>query len=146
MPTARRSAAAAVASGKIFVIGGFDGQQGLLVNEVFSPILEDGMSDPWAEAAPLPEPRYAMQAAGLADFLLLIGGMTNNTSAPAGLEFLAEIDQWHTIESPPMAAHSFGAVIVGQRLWIVGGKNDQGWVSAVWSYQAMYTVVIPLVP
>ncbi|PIW19903.1 MAG: galactose oxidase, partial [Anaerolineae bacterium CG17_big_fil_post_rev_8_21_14_2_50_57_27] len=52
MPTARGFAGAAVAGGKIYVIGGYDGKEALAVNEEYLP-----ERDTWSRRAPLPAGR-----------------------------------------------------------------------------------------
>ena len=69
MLTRRAFMGAAAVTGKIYVIGGFDGQNPLVDNEVYFPTRDGHSETAWEKGRPLPEGRYGMGLAGLADGL-----------------------------------------------------------------------------
>lgn len=100
MPTGRGYAGAAVAGRQLFIIGGYDGKNILAVNEVYSPDQDNGVDNPWEIEAPLPEGRYAMGIASMADMIHVIGGIgpAHMTSTP--LEFIPSTNTWQVFGSP----------------------------------------------
>jgi DNA-binding beta-propeller fold protein YncE len=71
MPTPRSEVAVAAVGGKIYVVGGFEGDRSPSdAVEVYDPA-----TDSWSEIAPLPEPRHHAAATAVDDhFLYVFGG------------------------------------------------------------------------
>jgi len=146
LPTARAYCAAATAGGKIYVLGGFDGQQALPINEAYNPNLEGSGALPWASAPPLPEGRYAMGAAGVADTLLVIGGVHSASGPAASYHFFPSQGNWIEVELPsPQSWTYLSAAPLEQLVFAVGGKLDEQVTAQAQSYQAVYTILIPIV-
>jgi N-acetylneuraminic acid mutarotase len=149
MPTARGFAGAAVAGGKIYVIGGTNGIQWLTNNEAYSPELDTidiSPSHPWQTRSALPTPRAYMGISALADLIYLVGGEQTPTQDPA-LEYVATQDTWQGFEPPGFEASWIGLelVTVGSKLYALGGKIDGIPVNYVLDYQAIFTIVFPII-
>lgn len=145
MPTRRGYAGAAVAGGKIYVIGGKDGQAVLPVVEVYSPDRE-GREDPWRAAAPLPEGRFGMAIASVADIIYVVCGQGIDDTPLLSLAHIQQTDTWQTFESPPENLNSgVGLAISGEFLYIVGGKIGAEPQADLLAYQVVYTVGIPVI-
>jgi DNA-binding CsgD family transcriptional regulator len=145
MPTRRAFSGAAVSGEKIFVLGGFDGLKTLDVNEIYLPDRDDGKENPWNEGLPLPEGRYAMGVASIADFIQVMGGIAENAS-PFALQYIPDIGVWQELDNFPGEQWSkLGLVPLGANLFIFGGEIGEKPASQNYSFQAVYTVVIPLV-
>jgi DNA-binding CsgD family transcriptional regulator/N-acetylneuraminic acid mutarotase len=145
MPTRRAYAGAAVAGERIYVIGGFDGKQALVTNEVFSPHLE-GREQPWSQAAPMPFGRYPVGVASVADSVYVLGGERDSPSSLTSIVYLLQTDEWQAFESPPVDLGKDARLVpLGNYIYIIGGQTTSG-TGYTLSYQAIYTVVIPLVP
>jgi len=144
MPTARANAGAVVVGGKIYIIGGWDGKNALTVNEVYQPDRSE-LESKWSEASPLPSGRFGMGIANLADIIFIIGG----TSTDDGLTMIAlpqEDKDWGQVETPLQIGWSYlGAVTVGTRLYALGGETAEGLNTVMWSYQAIFTITLPIV-
>ena len=71
MPTPRSEVAVAAVAGKIYVVGGFEGDGSPSdAVEAYDPV-----TDTWSEIAPLPEPRHHAAATAVANhFLYIFGG------------------------------------------------------------------------
>jgi DNA-binding CsgD family transcriptional regulator len=152
LPTGRAYCAAAAAGGKIYVVGGFDGKSALAVSEAYTPSLDGSSASPWSAVPPLPEGRYGMSAAGLADTLLVIGGLLSPPGASlaeeaaAAYQFFPSQSAWAAVE-PPGAQPWTGlaAVPLEQFVYAFGGKLSGEFTAQVQAYQAVYTVLIPIV-
>ncbi len=144
MPTARSYAGAVVIGGRIFVIGGWDGQKALSINEVYQPD-SSATSPQWTQAFPLPSGRYGMGITNLADIIFIIGGTGPDENRSVIALSLDELD-WGQIEAPLQSGWSFlGAATVGTRLYALGGKTEEGLSDQTWSYQAIFTITLPIV-
>lgn len=146
MPTARGYAGAAVVGNKIFVIGGFDGQGALDVNEVYSPERDDGAENPWETRAALPEGRYGMGVAGVSNLVYVIGGEGDTGSALATLQYSPEEDLWLVLDSPfPKSWVYLSLLPVGTHLYGIGGKIGNAPTGQNIAYQAIFTILVPIV-
>ncbi len=146
LPLPRRAAAAAVAGGKIYVLGGFDGQNPLTRNETYTPSLEGSGASPWGTATPLPEGRYAMGAASIADSILVIGGVPPSASTAASYQFFPSTSTWTELEQPsPQPWAYLASVPLDQNILALGGMQNDQISGVLQTYQAVYTVLIPIV-
>jgi len=144
MPTARSFAGAVVVGGKIYVIGGWDGQEGLTTNEVYQPDFS-GQGSQWLQAPPLPSGRYGMGVTNLANIIFIIGGTKSDNNLTT-IALIPEETDWVKIENPLQIGWSFlGATTVGTRLYVLGGKTEEGFSNQMWSYQAIFTISLPIV-
>ena len=144
MPTARAYAGAAASGGKIYVFGGYDGKQALTVNEEYLP-----ERDSWLRPAPLPAGRYAMGATSIADIIYAVGGVGEKGSAPLPpLQYIHQQDQWQAFEGPLSQQEwsHLGLVPLQTQLYGVGGRRNGAPAAQNLSYQAIYTILIPIVP
>ncbi len=142
----RYAAAAAVAGGKIYLLGGFDGQTPLTRNETYIPSLEGSGASPWSTATPLPEGRYAMGAASIADSILVIGGVPPSSSRAASYQFFPSTSTWTELEQPsPQPWAYLASVPLDQNLLALGGLQNDQVSGALKTYQAVYTILIPVV-
>ena len=146
MPTARAYAGAAIAGGKVFVIGGFDGKKGLTANEVYYPDIDYEGNNPWQKKAPLPEARYGMGIASMADIIYIIGGNSSSTGNRNILQYFHQQDAWQAGEIPPidLGTH-LGMVPMGTEIFLLGGEIGEGPCNHFIDYRAIYTISIPFV-
>ena len=132
-PTARNSAAAAVVSGRIYVVGGRhnvvqeDGtqlQQNLGTLEVYDP-----QSDSWETRAPMPEGLGGNAAAALNGKLYVFGG---EQWAPTQKVFTSAwvydpgSDSWSGEADMPTGRHGLAAATAAGKLVVIGGGNKVG--------------------
>jgi len=142
MPTARGFAGAAVAGGKIYVIGGYDGKEALAVNEEYLP-----ERDTWSRRAPLPAGRYAMGVASIADIIHVVGGEGETGSTLPPLQYVHQQDQWQEFEGSLSENWShLGVVPTGTHLYVLGGRLGGISTAQNLAYQAIYTIMIPVLP
>lgn len=143
MPTARGYAGAVIAGGRIFVLGGFDGKQALATNEQYAPNRDDVTQTAWSSRRVLPSPRYGMGAAGVADFIYVIGGKGNESTPLNSMQYLYQSDSWNVFESPlPQVWSGIGLAAVQTHLYTVGGRLGQNLTPQNYAYQAIYTIFV----
>lgn len=146
MPTARAYAGAAVAGGNIYVIGGTNGEKMLGVSEVYQPDLESGESNPWNEVEPMPEGRARMGVSSLADIVYVFGGVSEDREPLPAIKYSPSLDSWEALEEPRTEdLADLGLVHAETKLYLVGGNLDGEPTDRVLEYQAIYTVVFPVV-
>ena len=140
--------AAAVLEDRIYLIGGTDGQQALASTWVYYPQRDLAQASPWQELAPLPTGRYGLAAASLVDEIYIVGGLASNGSSTAlpPLEYDAQNNTWLQFEPPPAALVAFPALLAsGNQLHLIGGQTASGLTNAHLTYQAVYTILLPVV-
>lgn len=144
MPSARSYPGVVVSGNKIYVIGGWDGNQALTVNEVYLPDASDPASR-WVRAASLPSGRYGMGIVDLANIIFIIGGEGSENNLTT-IALIPEETEWGQIDNPLDPGWAYlGATNVGTRLYVLGGETKAGLYNQMWSYQALFTISLPIV-
>jgi DNA-binding CsgD family transcriptional regulator/N-acetylneuraminic acid mutarotase len=144
LPQACKQATAVALQGKIYVMGGFDGKQALTQNLVYSPARDRSGEKAWDQKAPLPAARYAMGATSAADQIYLMGGLGSPELKP--INYLLQSDQWLSFDPPPQSVGSeLTLLTMDNRLYTIGGRSTDGLSAQTQAYQAIYTILIPLV-
>jgi DNA-binding CsgD family transcriptional regulator len=146
MLTARGYAAAVTSGGKILVLGGFDGKSHLDASQVYQPSLDDGSQQPWSQAAPLPEKRSRLAAASIADAIYVVGGENDMPTGLSPLQYDLASNAWLQVEDPLSQPWvEMGMAVIGTKLYGLGGQLSGVPSAQNFSYQAIYTVVLPLI-
>jgi DNA-binding CsgD family transcriptional regulator len=147
MREVRGFAGAAVSGGKIYVIGGYDGTQLLSTTEVYLPDQENSdAGSVWESGVPLPSPRYAMGVTSIADIIHVIGGKGTGDSPLPVLVYLQQDGNWQELESDRSKSYShIGLVPLGAHLYVIGGSLNDKPTAKMYSYQAIYTILVPIV-
>jgi N-acetylneuraminic acid mutarotase len=147
MEIPRAFAGAAVANGKIYVMGGYDGEQAYNLNEVYQPGLDNGSGVPWSKAQPLPEWRYGMGTASIAEVIYLIGGQSPGEKDVKSLLYVPQIEDWQPVDFLNTDQWiDLGLASVGVKIYALGGQRDQTPTGQNISYQAMFLTVFPVMP
>jgi DNA-binding CsgD family transcriptional regulator len=146
MPTARSFAGAVAIAGKVLVLGGYNGKQALKVNEVYLPDRDGTGDNPWETGSPMPDGRYGFGVANVADLIHVVGGRGNGQNGGRILAYHPLTDRWEAIEGS-MATNwgHFGFVTWGPYWYIMGGEMDDALTNRNLSYQAVYTISLPIV-
>jgi DNA-binding CsgD family transcriptional regulator/N-acetylneuraminic acid mutarotase len=148
LPGKLGQSAAVALENRIYLIGGTDGQQALTSNRVYYPERDLNQGNPWEELAPLPAGRYGMGAASLVNGIYVVGGLGSGSfdTALPPLEYDAQINQWVQFEAPPEPVGAFPALLAsGTQLHILGGQTPNGLTSNHLAFQAVYTILLPVV-
>ncbi len=146
MPTARGFSSAAVASGRIYIFGGKNDQQVLATNEIYQPNNEGSLGTPWTEAPSLPSPRYAAAAVGMSDFIYIFGGKGPAGTEPLPLQYIPRPGTWNEITTPdPVLGSDLALASLNTQVYLLGGEINTQPTSRNHSYQAIFTMVVPLI-
>ncbi|RMH05060.1 MAG: kelch repeat-containing protein [Nitrospirae bacterium] len=124
MPTARGGLGVVAVAGRLYAIGGFDGETNPPAVEVYDP-----QTDSWTTAASLPTPRDHLAAVAVADRIYAIGGRkqldyTRNLATVE--EYDPDRDQWVAKTPMPTARSGIAAGVIGEWIYVVGGESDAG--------------------
>jgi hypothetical protein len=109
----------------VYVVGGFDttGHTSAVVQRL------DLRTQRWNAVAPMPEALNHMSAIGYRGRLYVVGGYASptdtSTDAVTGFwRYDPATGHWHTMPPAPVPRAAAGAAVLGQRLYVVGGRND----------------------
>jgi serine/threonine protein kinase/N-acetylneuraminic acid mutarotase len=126
----RAAAAAAVAGGRIVVMGGVDANGALLnTTEVF-----DG--NDWTLGPPIPTPRQLLAAASDGKLVYAVGG-TNGADLMTVEAFDPAANTWTSLPPLPKARSDLGATIAEGRLVVLGGVSSGQVLKSVSSFDLM---------
>lgn len=139
LPEARTDAAIVAAGRETLLIGGSDGK--VAQESVFATVIRpDGNIDGWTAGAPLPEPRAGAAAVFFAGSAYVIGG-ADAGGAPTDTVFVGtpdaasgKITTWEAsgdLKLPAPRADAT-AVVTGEGILLVGGRDAGGPVASVW--------------
>jgi DNA-binding CsgD family transcriptional regulator/N-acetylneuraminic acid mutarotase len=146
LPTARGFAGAAVVGDRIYVIGGKDEEGPLSVNEEYAPDLEGSGDSPWRTLAAMPAGRFGLGVAGIANVVHVFGG-EGATDDQAPLKYFPGTDTWQPFEQLDDTPWSFmGMVVAETDIHVLGGLKNNIPVGDHRTYQAIFTIAIPVVP
>ena len=145
MPTARGFAGAAAAAGKLFVLGGKNESGALAVCETYLPGSE-GDANAWSAAPDMPQARYAMGVASVADILYVLGGEAERAENLAPIQFLPSMNAWMEFDSPDAYPVSFpGATSLEAYIYLIGGAIEGQASVQNQAYQAIFTISVPII-
>ncbi len=123
MPAPRSQAAAVAIGGRVYIVGGAQGDR--LVGPTY---VYDTAADRWSTAAPLPTPRDHLAAAAIGGRVCAVGGRKLSL-----LQNLATfecydpaVDAWQSMPDAPTARGGIGAATIGSRVFVAGGEQPLG--------------------
>jgi DNA-binding CsgD family transcriptional regulator len=146
MSRPRGQAGAVVVGSKIYLVGGNDGSRPTNLVEAYSPELESRGEDPWIRRRSLPQAREAMGIAAIADNIYILGGLSSAEGVLPNLAYDPLADAWSAVETPVTQPwFGLGLAPLGNRLYAVGGELGGNLTGRTTAYQAIYTVLLPVV-
>ncbi|HSV86344.1 MAG TPA: hypothetical protein VLH85_07205, partial [Levilinea sp.] len=101
----------------------------------------------WERRAALPQPRYGMGMATLASVVYLAGGepVDGEPGLPP-LSYHPQSDAWTTFEASPQPAGLYPALLAYEtHLHLLGGLQGEQLLAAHQRYQAIYTILVPVI-
>ncbi len=137
---------AVVLGGQIHLFGGKNEREIFDDHLIYYPQRELLGEEAWVSAADLPDARYGMNSTVLADMIYTVGGNAKGSDKLPIIQYLPPKDIWIEIESPPVDIGFSPAVLPYEtRLFVLGGKSSDGISSQNFAYQAVYTILVPVV-
>ncbi|XP_059419422.1 kelch-like protein 6 [Carassius carassius] len=128
----------AVAGGKVYVLGGFDGTQRLSSVEAYDPF-----HNCWTEAGPLMISVSSFSAASYDKYIFVIGGGPNGKLATNNMQCFDSLSNKWSLKCPmPTEAKCTNAVTFKDVIFVVGGA-----MKALYSYSPLedsWTLIIQL--
>jgi hypothetical protein len=125
LPAIRSFSPAVAYNGYLYVLGG-QGAGSTYLNDVqYAPINANGTIGTWAATASFTTPRYFHSAVAYNGYMYIMGGndgtnyLNDVQYAPIGA--LGLLGSWFTTTNLPTTRFSFGAVVYGGNLYIMGG-------------------------
>jgi N-acetylneuraminic acid mutarotase len=123
MPGPRSQGAAVAIGGRIFVVGGAQGDRLVIPTYVY-----DTATDRWTTAAAMPTPRDHLAAAAIGGRVCAVGGrrlsLLQNVAAFECYDPAA--DAWQAMPDAPTPRGGIGAATIGGRLYVAGGEQPLG--------------------
>ncbi|CAI4222847.1 unnamed protein product [Auanema sp. JU1783] len=114
----RRHVGVVGAHGKLYAIGGHDGQAHLATAEVFDPALGC-----WKSVAPMKTSRRGIAAAAIDGAIYAVGGLDDHTCFPNVERYDIELNQWTAVAS--MCTHRGGVGVTTYQTYLFAiGGND----------------------
>ena len=119
MPTARGGLGLEVVSGKIYAIGGLNGNnQPVSVTEEYNP-----QTNTWTSKMPMPTSRSGFAIAVFQNKIYVIGGTVGNGYVGNNEVYDPVTNTWETKTSMPTPRADLCANIVNDKIYLIGGKK-----------------------
>jgi N-acetylneuraminic acid mutarotase len=122
LPEPRNHAAAATLGGVLYLSGGTS-PEGQLTDTLWAIDVEGT----WRNLPSLPGPRSAHRMVPLGGKLYVVGGVGGRTSGAGALGRVLVFDpttaSWSELDGMPVNRDHVGAVVVGDRIWAIGGRS-----------------------
>ncbi len=132
MPTPRGALAVAGLDGKLYAVGGYDGNANSGAVEVYDP-----STNRWTAKAPLPTPRDHLAAVAVKNRLYAVGGRLNRDYSRnlAVVEvYDPAADRWTTVKELPTPRSGMTAAAMFDVIYVIGGEAPQGTFSTNEAY------------
>ena len=129
MPTPR-AAAACVVDGKVYAIGGMNGNEPLSIVEGYDPA-----TDRWTKKADLPVLRAGLSVSAVNGRIYAIGGANEKTGPLSTVEeYDPAMDRWTRKADMPTARAALSTSVVNGKIYAIGGTNRNGFLSTIEEY------------
>ena len=136
-PTAVTEAGGAILGGHIYVPGGRNAQgQPVATTEVYWV-----ERNQWTAAGTLPRPLSAYALASFEGKLYLFGGWDGSQYRDEILRYDPEADRWQETGRLPFPWGHAGAIVVGNRILLIGGANEEGPLDVTLEYSPAQVTV-----
>ena len=129
LPAPRRSSAAAVLDGTIYLMGGLTGT-GSDFASVTGTLWAAKPGEAWQDRAPMPGPaRFTASVGAVGGKVIVVGGCTPDAGKVRNLDDILAYDpgrdQWSTLGRLPFALRGACGLVIGDRLVVFGGYTDR---------------------
>ena len=120
--TIRFDAAVAEANGKLYLVGGDDGNSNVLTTtEEYDPA-----TNTWSTKAAMPTARDALTASGVGGKIYVIGGenAAGNAVLTTNEEYDPATNTWTTKAAMPTARRDLASAVAGGKIYVIGGRTN----------------------
>jgi N-acetylneuraminic acid mutarotase len=123
LPLKMHHLGAAAVDGKLYVLGGYQGDGFGVSNRVFA---YDPSTDAWLEKASMPSDRGAHAAVAYGGKIYAIGGARFSEAQAANEVYDPSTDTWTALAPMPTAREHLAAALVDTLIYVVGGRSNEG--------------------
>ncbi len=127
MPTARSGLTASALNGRIYVIGGYNGNGlgYLSLNEEYDPT-----TDTWQKKAPMPTPRSLLASVALNGKIYVIGGYNSQKIELSENEaYIPSVDAWQKKAPMPTPRDGLGLAVTNGKIYAIGGWDGNRYIA-----------------
>ena len=147
MAVPRTQAGAVALADKIVVLGGTNAAGALRDVVGYFPARDANGETPWEAFAPLPAPRFGFGAASVSETIYVIGGVVEgNETGEMGVGWLLSQNNWVGLPTNQDYTNRQTQLVSFGQLLVVFDPLSPLEETRLWSYQAFYTIFIPLMP
>lgn len=82
------------------------------------------VAERWQALVPLPQQRTAMAITSYSNWIFSIAGQDENGPTRDTFRYDLERDIWEAVAPKPTAVTEVGAVLIGEKIYVPGGRND----------------------
>ncbi|XP_061408474.1 kelch-like protein 8 [Lethenteron reissneri] len=130
MNSRRRHVGVISVGGKVYAVGGHDGNEHLTSMEMFDPL-----TNKWIPRASMNTKRRGIALAALASGpIYAIGGLDDSACFQTVERYDVAADSWSTVHCMNLPRGGVGAVALGRYIYAVGGNNGQTSLATVERY------------
>ncbi len=129
MSTARSSFQTVVLNGKIYAIGGYDGNAYTNTVEVY-----DQATNKWKFLSPMLVPRSNFQVGVIDNKIYTIGGYVGSNKSNIVEVYDPVINKWSQLAPMPIERASFQLEIIKGKIYVMGGYISDGYAASVEVY------------
>ncbi len=146
LPEPTADLAVTVVGGVMHLFGGFNEKGALDTHYLYFPQRKIDGDNGWESARSLPQARYGMGISVLADMVYIAGGTNNVGEILPIIQYLPPRDEWMEIDQPSEPVGNFPAVLPYEtRLYVIGGESSKTIAGSNQVYQAVYTILVPVI-
>jgi len=140
----RQEMGVAALQGKVYVVGGFDGNGAAIATvEAYDPA-----TDGWTQRSSLPAPLHHVNVAAVGDRLYVVGALSGGGFGALGttLSYDPTADAWTQLAGMPAGTErgASGVAVVGTRIYVAGGLRAGASVSDFSAFDTASTSWEPL--
>ncbi len=146
MKTALGCASAVNVGSEIYIIGGKNESGVLDEIQAFSVPGDTNPEGNWKKVGSLPQPRHSMGSAYLADTILIIGGTNQDDKQMQNLAYNPVNKSWDDFNSPGNGSLTDpGVASSNTHIFLLGGFEEGKLVNSFYSFQVIYSILLPIV-
>ncbi len=147
MNEARGFAGSVATGGRIHLVGGINQNGALTSHAVYYPEIDGTGNNPWREEVNLPSPRYGFGITNFANIIYILGGVGETEGAVLESLELTSDQAWVSFDPPGNQSWAFpGAVLVNTKIHVLGGEIEGLPTQQHASYEAIYSIRVPIIP
>ncbi len=130
----------------MYVFGGVDSQQHFTnYNEIYSPEIDNGSDSPWEKGKDIPISEKISGCVGFGDSIYIFGGQAAS-GASKSYRYHPKNETYELLNTNEVQFPENAVIApMDMTIYIIGGQINNKFQSQVISYQALYTISLPII-